>query len=211
MKFVLTLVVSILALAAPNAIAQRVDAGFKGGVSLATVAGIEDALGGVVEIETTARTGIIVGGFVSWRLNDVLSLGPEVLFVQKGIDVAGRTGTLPLTFEADVDYIEVPVLATWEPRPHARIRGYLFGGPAVAFRVDAAISRQIGATRVDLDPDEGLESTDVGVAVGGGIAAGRVLFEVRLTEGFTNIAKPAAGLDDSVRNRVWGFLLGVAF
>ena len=89
---VITTIMFAAAMAAlpPVARAQGLGFGAMGGVTLATLH--EDDNG-----ETTPfdfRTGLIVGGFVTWPLGSRLALQSEVLFTQAGAKADQGGGTL---------------------------------------------------------------------------------------------------------------------
>jgi hypothetical protein len=131
------------------------------------------------------RRGFAGGAFVQFGLSRVLSLQPELLFVQKGFEVTGPT--------LHLSYVEMPVLLQVHPRgASARgIRPFVHGGlvPALltsctAFgtHVEGAYHGRCGEVEpadVQLEP----RSYDLGLALGGGLNVMGLVVELRHTRG----------------------------
>ena len=72
--------------------------GIKAGLNLASVK--ISALG--MQISTTNKTGMVVGGFLNHSINETISIQPELLYQQMGAKVDGST--------LNMNYISIPLL-----------------------------------------------------------------------------------------------------
>lgn len=200
-----------VSLAAPQASAQGIKLGVKGGVNIADFGGSDaDSLG-----STKSKAGFVGGAFAEFMIGDMFAIQPEVLYSQKGIkaEEAGATAKLKL------DYIEVPVLFKVNiPIEGSKVRPSVYAGPAVAFKASCKVSGSVGGVDVDVDCDDPLidlpvKSTDFGVAFGGGIAfdvgGAEVGIDVRYTLGLTKIDDDPDPFD--IKNRVISIMGTVGF
>jgi len=200
----LILVLLLVSVVPAPAAAQSVQSGIKGGITLATVPEIAQALD--FDASTSGfRPGVVAGLFVAFGANDWFAIQPELLYVQKGVDLEVPVGRLRL----ETDYVEIPVLA--KLAGGRGLRAYLFGGPTFAWRLNARAITEVGSVSSEEDATEDVRRTDVGFALGGGIELGFLLVEARLTEGLTPINEPTAEIDRDVRNRVFAFMAGIKF
>jgi hypothetical protein len=190
------------------AFAQEVAVGVKGGVNLATIPALADAVD-EPDLDTTWRTGIALGGFVAFAVGERFDIQPEVLYVQKGIRFEGSMGPFGGESTVELDYIEVPVLAVFRFAADRGSTGYVFGGPAFAFNTGARVS----TSGIDEEPeiDDMIKDSEFSLVFGGGVSFGRLLAEARWTEGLTAIDDAGTLLDEEVRNRAVTFLFGVRF
>lgn len=189
--------------------AQSMEAGVKGGVTFATVPQIGQALD-FDSSTTDYRAGLAVGGFVTYDVNDWFGVQPELLYVQKGVEVTRTDEAAAPTDRVEVDYLEIPVLARFSGGP-SDTRVYLFAGPTFGIRLKATIREERGEVTIERDVGDELTRTDVGLTFGGGVQAGFLLVEARYTEGLTHINKPGSPLIADVHNRTFGFMAGVTF
>lgn len=123
------LLVAALLLATPQlSRAISLGAGPLGGLNLANAA-VED------HDETTARTGLAVGGRAEFGVTSPFSLLVEAMYVQKGARFEVSAGPFgDIDAEGDLDYLEIPLLAKAKfgaPSAHA----YVFAGPAMAINL----------------------------------------------------------------------------
>lgn len=193
----------LLALLSPGSLlAQGRSLGVKGGVNLATQRneGDEDAPG------LKSRIGIVAGVFATLPVSSWLTLQPEALFSSKGakLDLDGVNATLA------IDYFEVPVLARISRRGTGRVHYYAAGGPSVGVQLRARSRTKFGSATEELDLGDDVERLDFGVAVGGGVDVGSLVFDGRYTLGLKDIDKDRS---DSVktRNRALSLTAGFRF
>lgn len=205
-KFISTaglLAVALVALPPRPSAAQDLVVGVKGGLNIADIHA-EDA---GEETETDTRTGLLGGLFAEIRLGEVFALRPEGLFTRKGTS-SEEEG---VTVEADLDYLEVPVLLAARIPTGTRVRPRAFAGPAIAFETKCELEGVQGGTAVAFDCEEfeaedpfDTEDTDLGVVLGAGleVEGDRLTFllDGRYTHGLTDL------IDEervTIENRVW--------
>ena len=206
-----TLVVAavILALLPGLAAAQKIGGGVKGGVTfgdIPEVTGQFDDEG----VDTSQRIGFVAGGFLTFNFGGGFMLQPEVLYTQKGVKLDTRVDEFGSNFKIRVDYLEVPVLARLTFGKV--LRGYVFGGPSMNFRMSAKSEIDVLGEKEEEDISEDVERFEFAVVFGGGIEIGPVLFEGRWSEGLTDIAIVEAGDPAAdLKTRTMMFLLGLRF
>jgi len=206
-----------IALTPITATAQRagdMTVGLMAGVNYATVHQ-DPELG---DVEFNHRLGLLAGGFLDFRLNDVFSIEPEVLYSQKGAEVQGTGSNSDSEGTFKLDYIEVPVLLKfWVPVTNTGFRPFLFAGPSVGFEVNCSLEGEILSVTGSTDCEEtsvvNTKSTDFGGTVGGGIEflAGMqaVRIDARYTHGFTDINDSGDARD--IKNRVFAVTVGLGW
>ena len=170
------------------------------------------------DIELDHRLGLLAGGFLDVRVNDVFSIEPEVLYSQKGAEVQGTGSNSDLEGSVRLDYIEVPLLLKfWVPVSNSGFRPFLFAGPAIGFEVNCTLEGEIlsatGSEDCDDTPLVKTKSTDFGGAIGGGIEflAGMqaVRVDARYTHGFTDIND--SGDAREIKNRAFAVTVGLGW
>jgi hypothetical protein len=191
--------------------AQTLTSGVKGGIAFGSLPNAGEVIDPVVNeasSESSSKIGPTVGGFVTIPLLGRWFLQPELQFVVKGVTLqeAANGGSLNATLR----YLEFPVLMRYAV-PVCSYRTYVLAGPT--FAVKAGTSAQLNAPTqtVAENIDPSIRSFDSGLAFGAGLDYGRYLFELRYTQGLTDIA--AAGLPhtDALRNRAFTMVAGIQF
>jgi hypothetical protein len=189
--------VMLLGLAASSAHAQMgVGVGVKGGLNLANVSVDPDD-----EDCCDMKVGGVVGGFVNVPFSEMASFQPEVLFTQKGAKFGEGTDEGKLKVNA----VEIPLLFRADLSSGDGARPFVVVGPAFSFKTSAKFEDNAGN---EVDADEDIESTDVGLIFGGGVAAGPATFEARYDLGLRDLDKSAG---QKVKSRTLSFLIGFRF
>lgn len=187
-----------LSIASP-AHAQWLNLGVKGGVDLAT----QQISGGASGPGPQSRVGVVAGVFETLPpLFSWLDFQAEGLYAAKGTKVTVDT----ITTTAEIDYLEVPVLA----RVKAVVGGWRFyaaGGPSTAFRLRARTRSSFGGSTVEMDISSQVEPIDFGVAIGGGVERGRLVIDARYTLGLSDIDKDKTDAT-TTRNRALAVTVG---
>lgn len=199
-----------------------------GGASSSFQGDLHDAFG-------ASRSSFTAGAALRIRCNDVLSLQPELRWIQKG----GSTG--PITFytgpgvftfpelEWVVNYLDVPLLARLDAPASGGIHPYLLLGTGVALKVGGEVQgdefENVALPRlryaqifeglaysnrdiVDHFQDIDLDAT-IGVGLGLGRGANRVTVEARWIEGLLDPTPDGSNV--SARNRAFTATLGYAW
>ena len=195
--------VGTMAAAPAAARAQGLGFGAEGGVTLATLH--EDASG-----ETTPfdfRAGVIAGGFVTWPLGSRFALQPEVLFTEAGAkaNLGGGSSTQKL------DYVDVPVLASYRiaggPERHLAV----FGGPAFGIRVRAKSEASFGGgSTFEMDVSDQVTRTNLSVVGGLAYHRGRLVVDGRYSWGLSDIDKDTTD-NIKINTRGMSFMAGWSF
>lgn len=184
----------------------QVAIGASGGLSLSTLTG--DDIG---EDEAERRTGLLVGGFASVPLSEMISLTTGLYYVQKGAEDLDDV-TLEL------DYLEVPLLLQVELFQNEQTAFSVFAGPAIAFEIGCEVGS--GSMSVDCDSDVledvGVEtqSLTVDAIVGAGVRVMTsetmfLLANAGLDLGLTSIDD--SELDADVKNSSWFLQAGLGW
>jgi hypothetical protein len=193
-----------------GAAAQQIGGGVKGGVTLGDVPKINAELLDEPSATTTWRTGYAVGGFLAIRFAGGFSIQPEVLYTQKGVKIemsdSGGSGEVKLK----ADYVDVPILARYTFGKG--VRGYVFAGPSLDFKVSAKMKVGVLGQSEEEDISEEVENFEFALVFGGGVELGPLLLEARWSEGLSNIAKADQGEPSTdVKTRTVLFLAGIRF
>ncbi len=169
--------------------AQGIGGGVKVGVNFATVSGD-------IDVDKSARTGMVFGAFLTVPKGALVAFQPELLYSMQG--VKGKEGTDEATFK--IDEVQIPLLLRLGGKS-----GHFLVGPSIGFVTRAKM--EFGNEEDDFKDE--LKSTDVGIVVGAGVSVNRFLIEGRYTAGMTNLNKDDNGGDN--KSRVFSVLVGVGF
>ena len=151
---------------------------------------------------TGSKTGLLVGGFASLSVNQMISIQPEVAYAQKHFTFTGgaTSGT------AEADFIEIPVLVRIGV-PKSTAGAYVVVGPgfSITSRAKQTDFKLRGVAQPDQDIKDHVESSDVSVIGGVGAALGKLDVEGRYDGGLRNLNKdlnspdPKSALDIKMR------------
>jgi hypothetical protein len=164
------------------------------------------------------RSGVCLGGVVSYEINRLFGIQGELLYSQKG----ARRGdpNLGETITVKADYIEVPLLAKVSriasgsfccvPLPGDR-RTSFYLGPALGLKIASTIETGSGGSGVEEDAN--IKSLDAGVALGVSTGYGSgtlfVFADFRFTAGLISVYTLPNGSD--VSNYAASMALGITF
>jgi hypothetical protein len=185
--------------------AQPLAAGVKIGIDISSLPNAGEVIDRVVKqvsVETSSKTGVTFGGFVTLPVAEHLSFQPELMFVGKGVKVKEANGD---TLTASLKYIEFPLLLRYSTSFSGN-PFFLLVGPT--FGVKASTSGHFDNSGVEPDIDPAISSFDGGIAFGAGIDYRRFVFEVRYTQGLNDVGTDVFPHSDSLRNRVFAVLAG---
>ncbi|GIV62654.1 MAG: hypothetical protein KatS3mg044_1520 [Rhodothermaceae bacterium] len=213
-------------LLAPRSWAQEIAPTFKIGLSTAT-------LSGTSPFDFEPYTGFAGGLGFNFALRNGFSIQPEIIYVVKGtrldFDVRSTFDTIlisppgqdpegvPATGTLRLTYAEIPLLLHYGFETRSRLHPRLFAGPALSYLLDARFAWAPRDGGVEQEQaEDNIESTDFGLVLGAGIEydlyGERLLFEIRLSRGFSNTNFGNASANDrTLTNTSVMFLVGVAF
>lgn len=208
-----TATLAIIGCTARTANAQSTtEVGVKVGLNFATVTEFGDAIGDV-GLETSRRTGLLFGGYISRRWSGNLFVQPEVLLVQKGIKVSGGAFDIPVDAAVKLTYLEIPILLQYRFGDRSVVP-YVFAGPAIGFNTSAKVDSSVFGVggMEDEDVSDEVRNVETSLVVGGGAAGDWWLGELRYSEGLWGVNEAdTPDFDRDVRNRGIAVVFGVRF
>jgi hypothetical protein len=209
--------------AAPAPVKKPVKVGLKVGMNLANTSGddLSDLINFVEDtnLSKKARLGLCGGIFVILEAGPSLAIQPEVSYSMKGIKIDGPEGHGTV----GVNYIDIPVLVKYQIPSKGNVKPAIFAGPMFSLKAGTSISATSAdpADQAEADAwkefltgmaDEGIKSTDVGLAFGTSLTVNKVYMDARYNLGLTNIVDDQ-GSDSgiSVKNGVINVSVGILF
>ncbi|MFH1422136.1 MAG: porin family protein [Planctomycetota bacterium] len=192
--------------------AQDSSYGLKAGLNMANLTDEQE------EATYEMKTGVALGGFAVFKVNDNFSIQPELLYTQKGngikfsyeevnfigFDEFGipnyETVTVTEKFKVKLDYIEIPVLAKYLISPGENVCPFIFGGPSIGILMGAKVDSE------DIKSD--CNSLDIGLVLGGGVELeSGVSIDLRYDMGMTKVFDFEGG-DNKEKNTVISLMVG---
>jgi len=197
--FTLGLLVSI-----STVYAQGITGGLKAGMNIAKFH--EDDVAGR---SFKSKMGFCAGGFITFKVANIVAIQPEVLYTQKG--TKWEEVFMGGTWNINLNYLEIPVLFKVIMPIQGMIKPHLFVGPYFAYNLTAKVKTYYYGQSEEIDVDEETKDGDFGAVFGGGIdfglPAGKIVFDARYSLGLTTIDEEGS----DVKNNVFSFMLGYAF
>ncbi len=147
--------------------------GVQGGVSIST-------LNPPSGYTAQSITGFAAGILLDVPLNEALSVQPEVLFVQRGADIAGSGSS---GVSSKYNSIDVPVFL--KAGLGKDVRATIFAGPNFSYALSNSLVANAGGNigSLTFNPN----TLDIGFAGGAGVEMGPVMINVRYVAGFVNV------------------------
>jgi hypothetical protein len=214
------LLLIVLLVVSASAFAQGIVAkGVKVGMNIANLKG-DDAE------ETDAVVGGVFGAFVTYKLNEMISVQPEMLFTMKGTsfewDYTESYGSYVMTEKEDVtyslSYLEIPVLVQYQLPAFGDIQPNVFAGPSLGFNIGAIYDVDYSYEEYedgeliylesysgDGDIDD-VEAVDLGLNFGAGAKYNQFTVDARFNIGMTDVIK-----DVKAQNTVMSLMVGYCF
>jgi hypothetical protein len=210
---VLGLAVMIVASAAV-AQAQPVKFEVEAGATFAQVPDFGEAVEDI-GLETSVLTRVTVGAGVVVPFNRRLFLRPSVTFVQKGFELSGGEMGIPVGARLHADFVEIPVLFGIQLVEAGRVSPFVVAGPTLGFNTRASMTGSVLGMQEDIDLDDEIRDTEIGIAVGGGVTFGYFKVEGRYTQGLTDVLEEAgprgAPVTRELHTRTLALTFGVRF
>ena len=205
------LAAALFVCSAPVIQAQTISVGVKVGIDFSSLPNAGEVIDQVVKqpsTETSSKVGALFGGFVTVPFWNRLALQPELQFVMKGakLNEGGSGGTVT----ASIRYLEFPVLLRYAV-PVGEHSGYVLIGPAFGVKAGSSAHLDGSSQSADFDIDPAIRTFDAGLAFAAGLDYRRYFFELRYTQGLTDVAADAYPHADSVKNRNIAIAAGIRF
>jgi hypothetical protein len=199
----------VVLLLLPPATSAQATLGFQGGLSLATLGGSDAA------DEVGYKAGLGIGALVDIPVSDMVSIQPEVNFMQKG----AKETEDGVDIKFKLDYIEIPVFLKINVPAEGTVAPFLVVGPALGIKVGCKISGEEDGVSVDIDCDEAgidLKGMDLGAMFGAGFAVakgpGNLFVTARYNFGLMSIHEATEGYEEEdIKNRAFSFMAGYSF
>ena len=192
--------------------------GLKAGLNMATLGGddVQDA---------KMKMGFAAGGFVTYSINEMFAVQPEVLYTMKGAkweeELLGET----LKETTKYTYLEIPVLAKFTIPTQGNISPKLFVGPALGILLSAKCDSEWGDESETDDIKDDTKSPDFGLVFGAGVDIGMphsaITIDGRYTMGLSSIAEAQEvynmethemeTIEPDSKNSVISFTVGYSF
>lgn len=197
------LAAAIVVLLPAFAFAQQV--GVKAGITSASLTPEEDE-----SPDVSRRQGLVAGVWVHQPVRGRLGLQVEGLFAEKGVRFNATALGIDGSADLRLRYFEIPVLARGDfGAPAAASRIFAVAGAAPAFKLSARAKARFQGEEDTQDVSDEVESFDLGLVGGLGVAIGRATIEARYTHGLLKINTDDNGDEDRVKNRVLSVTLGI--
>ncbi len=215
MKILISIIItgafSLMLLLPNQSSAAELKVGFKIGVCSANLYGEGMDMGDFLSEDLKSKWGYCVGGFVTYKLNDMFAVQPEVLYTMKGAKYKEEIGGEILKVWINLTYLEIPVLAKITVPTLGVFKPTLFAGPAVAIKLSGKVKAEYEGTTIEED-FENTKGIDFGFVVGAGIdlgfGVGKLALDLRYTLGLTTISEFE---NDDVKNGVFALMAGFSF
>lgn len=207
-KFLLTLLFMV-ALGYAS-MAQSISIGPRIGATFAKIS-LSEEEDGLSNDDIESNPGIQFGAVANFRINDMFSIQPELLYVQKGFKI----GEDDMYVKGRSEYFEVPVLAKVSLGT-ARFHGFVTGGPTIGYWAGGEHIMKIGDSeaRESYEFEDSDNRLEVGASFGIGAAyrmdQGELNLDVRYSLGFTSLYETENG-EATTKNRMLGVSLAYLF
>jgi len=156
------------------------------------------------------KFGFELGAFMLYRINDLITFQPEILFTQKGVEIDGSGANTNLTY----NYVQVPLLLAFKTAPGLKI----YGGAYVSMLTNIWVSNSDATSEQESDFEDQLEKDastyDMGISVGVMFRGNNnMLFDFRYERGFNTITENTkeGGGDYEVYNQTFKISFGWLF
>jgi hypothetical protein len=205
-KFLLTLLFVVCF--AATSMAQSITVGPRVGATFSKI-NIEDA--DDFNDEVKSLSGFQIGAVANIMVNNLFSIQPELLFIQKGMRLEDGNEYMKTKY----NYLEVPVLAKVTFGTE-QLHGFVTGGPTAGYAMSGKIDMKMEGEEFNEDiefedDDNRFElGASFGVGLGYKLGAGTLNFDVRYGLGLSSLYKTEND-QPKAKNRVLGVSLAYLF
>ncbi|MCK4359357.1 MAG: PorT family protein [Candidatus Cloacimonetes bacterium] len=187
--------------------------GVKLGMNLSTFTGDDADEEG---LEKKMRIGLAVGGFITYSVNEMFALQPELYYSMQGAKYKSSEGDIDGTLIFRYNYIQIPILAKLNLSMESNIKPNILLGPSLGLNMSAKyeytdeLGDAVEAMGIDKKGDvENVKSTDFGLVFGGGVAVGPAVIDVRYNLGLTTVDDSV--FEDDFKNSTISIMVGYSF
>jgi len=158
-----------------------------------------------------SKTGLIAGAFITFRINEFLSIQPEFLISEKGARWGGLSGGNIVTVTDEITYLDIPLLWKFNLPSLSKsgVQPHLYWGPCWSTKLIGTHSTQMDE-QIKEDKIQDLNDEDFSLILGGGIEikalTGKISFDLRFGSSYSSIFKTANN-----KNRIISILVGYSF
>ncbi len=178
--------------------------GLKGGLNFANLRGDD-----VEDLDLNSKMGFCAGGFITYSINDMLAIQPEILFTMKGTKQEEELWGETFKQTISLNYLEIPVLAKLSIPGQGSFVPNLFIGPYLAIKLTGKVKVEYAGESEEEDIED-LKGTDFGLVFGGGVdfalGSSKVTVDARYTLGLTTI--DASEWEADIKNGVFSLMVG---
>jgi hypothetical protein len=155
----------------------------------------------------------VVGGFITYSIDNDFAVQPEVYYTKKGYQVTrSYLGRSSDQTTLSIAYIEIPVLLKYTLAPKGKTTPGFFAGPAIGFKRSGKYKIKEGSQTQDGEL-QNITATDYGIVIGAdwriALSSGAVLIDMRYDLGFSNIVD--TNPSPVAKNQTISILLGYSF
>ena len=176
------------------------------------------------DTETSTRTGLSVGGVLSFTLSPKIDLLISPMYTQKGAEliISDDPNFFGAKVKFNVDVLEIPIFLKIN-LGNSSTKPYIMAGPAIGFIMSSKLKLSALGIDINADIDEVITSIDFGVGVGGGVnfafgnnslfIEGRYIFGLKdvVDDGTFAFEDDESELDGNVKTRSFQVLAGLTF
>ncbi|MDQ3015191.1 MAG: PorT family protein [Bacteroidota bacterium] len=160
---------------------------------------------GNIDHNIKSKFGLDLAVVADFPLGDVVSIGPELHWLQKGYKLEDFNGPLFDDAVSTLNYIELPILIKLNFGEEAKF--FVMGGPSFGYLLSEKTVDQDGDEIViDLDDYNRL---DLGAHLGAGLGLGPLVIDIRYLLGVSNFAKEVD--DTTIHNNGFGAGISLMF
>ena len=182
--------------------------GFKIGLNMSKYTG-SDAT------NTKTKSGLVLGGYITYSLSDIFALQPELQYTMKGAKGEFYSAEYDITIDLTdkLNYLEIPILAKFFVNTRSSVKPSFYAGPAISFLMSAKEKGEAQGVSAEVDIKDYIKSTDFGLIFGAGTdflaGSGRITFDIRYEMGLSSIDDVSNAAD--IKNSNLSLMVGYGF
>lgn len=184
--------------------------GVKLGLNMATLSGSD------APDDVKMALGLAAGGFMTWSVNDMFAIQPEILFSQKGGKVESSGTEMGIDWSSEttmtLSYLDIPILAKLNIPMEGNVKPNVVLGPSIGINVGATAETEVtiaGISASDSADIEDVAALDLGLVIGAGVTIDKISVDARYQLGLTTTDSSEAEAD--IKNSVIQVLVGYSF